>query len=186
MFLLFIFDNISRLLSNQLKKYSTIILLTIYALYCPNKQNLQVVLFMALSKNFQNRFIELTDDLDEKSKSKRAKIIGISNTTYSNAYNYGIIPKTSSLIRFLIGNTDIEHFEKSVNQVKFKERLLDLQKEKGISTVYELSESVHIHRNNIAQWNKSDCIPLIDDLIIVADFFKVSIDYLLGRTDDKM
>ena len=53
---------------------------------------------MAISKNFQNRFVELADELDEKSKSKRAKIIGISNTTYSNAYNYGIIPKTSSLI----------------------------------------------------------------------------------------
>ena len=44
---------------------------------------------MALSQNFQNRFVELADELDEKSKSKRAKIIGISNTTYSNAYNYG-------------------------------------------------------------------------------------------------
>ena len=135
MFLLFIFDNISRLLSNQLKKYSTIILLTIYALYCPNKQNLQVVLFMALSKNFQNRFIELTDDLDEKSKSKRAKIIGISNTTYSNAYNYGIIPKTSSLIRiadyfnisigFLIGNTETVTNEGNVeiNDINFTDNI---------------------------------------------------------------
>lgn len=150
---------------------------------------------MALSVNFQNRFIDLADDFEEKSKAKRAKIIGISNTTYSNAYNYGIIPKTSSLIRiadyfnisieYLIANTDDEHFEKSLCPVPFKERLFELQKEKGISTVYELSQRLHIHRNNIAQWNKLDCIPLIDDLIIVADFFKVSIDYLLGRTDDK-
>ncbi len=150
---------------------------------------------MALSINFQNRFIELTDELDEKSKSKRAKIIGVSNTTYSNAYNYGIIPKTSSLIQiadyfnisieYLIGNTDSERFEKSLRTVPFKERLIELQKSKNISTVYELSQRVHIHRNNIAQWNKLNCIPLIDDLIILADFFKVSIDYLLGRTDDR-
>ena len=150
---------------------------------------------MALSKNFQNRFIELADELDEKSKSKRAKIIGISNTTYSNAYNYGIIPKTSSLIRianyfnvsieYLISNTDDEHFEKSLHPISFKERLLELQKEKGISTVYELSQVIHIHRNNIAQWNKLDCIPIIDDVTIIADFFNVSIDYLLGRTDDR-
>lgn len=150
---------------------------------------------MAISKNFQKRFIDLTDDFDEKSKTKRAKIIGISNTTYSNAYNYGIIPKTSSLIRiadfynisveYLIGNTNNEHFEKSSTPVQFKERLLELQNEKGISTVYELSQRIHIHRNNIAQWYKLNCIPLIDDLIIIADFFKVSIDYLLGRTDDR-
>ena len=150
---------------------------------------------MALSINFQNRFTELADELQEKSKSKRAKIIGISNTTYSNAYNYGIIPKTSSLIRianyfdisieYLIGNTDNERFEKSLQPVNFKERLIELQNEKGISTVYELSQCIHIHRNNIAQWNKLNCIPLIDDLIIIADFFDVSIDYLLGRTDDR-
>lgn len=149
---------------------------------------------MALSINFQNRFVEFADELEEKSKSKRAKIIGISNTTYSNAYNYGIIPKTASLIRiadyfntsieFLIGNTDNDRFEKSSYKVQFKERLTELQKEKGIATVYELSQLIHIHRNNIAQWYKLDCIPLIDDLSIIADFFKVSVDYLLGRTDD--
>lgn len=85
---------------------------------------------MALSQNFQNRFVELADELDEKSKSKRAKIIGISNTTYSNAYNYGIIPKTSSLMRiadyfnisieYLIANTDDEHFEKSLHPLTSK------------------------------------------------------------------
>lgn len=149
---------------------------------------------MAISKIFQGRFTEFADELDEKNKSKRAKIIGISNTTYSNAYNYGIIPKTSSLIRiadyfnisveYLIGNTDDEHFEKSMHPAQFKERLLELQVTKGISTVYELSQRIHIHRNNIAQWNKLNCIPLVDDLIIIADFFNVSIDYLLGRTDD--
>ena len=150
---------------------------------------------MAISKNFQNRFVELADELDEKNKSKRAKIIGISNTTYSNAYNYGIIPKTSSLIiiadyfnisvEYLIGNTDNEHFEKSKHPIQFKERLIKLQKEKNSFTVYELSQRIHIHRNNIAQWIKLNCIPLIDDLIIVADFFDVSVDYLLGRTDDR-
>ncbi len=62
---------------------------------------------------------------------------------------------------------------------------MQLQKEKNISTVYELAKIVHIHRNNIAQWNKLNCIPLIDDIIIVADYFDVSIDYLLGRTDDR-
>ena len=151
---------------------------------------------MAISQQFQNRFIELSDELEDNSKSKRAKAIGISNTTYSNAYNHGIIPKTSSLIRiadyfnisaeYLIANTDDEHFEKSFHPVTFKERLLELQKEKGILTVYELSQRIHIHRNNIAQWNKLDCIPLIDDLMVIADFFNVSIDYLLGRTDDNM
>lgn len=150
---------------------------------------------MAISENFKNRFIELADSLDEKSKSKRAKIIGISNTTYYNAYNYGIVPKSSSLIRiadffnisveYLIAATADEYFNKSSHPTPFKERLRQLQKESRISTVYDLSQKTHIHRNNIAQWNKLDCIPLINDLEILSDFFNVSIDYLLGRTDDR-
>ncbi len=91
---------------------------------------------MSLSKEFQERFIELADNIEETGKSQRAKIIGISNTTYSNAYNYGIVPKTSSLMRiadyfnisveYLIANTDDEHFEKSAHPKQFKERLLEL------------------------------------------------------------
>ncbi len=150
---------------------------------------------MAISKKFQDRFVELTNEMIEKGKSKRAKIIGISNTTYSNAYNYGIIPKTPSLIKiadffnisieYLIANTEDEYFKKSLQPSTFKMRLNELQKTKGILTVYELSKQIHIHRNNIAQWINLNCLPLIDDLEIIADFFKVSIDYLLGRTDDR-
>lgn len=68
--------------------------MTIKALYCLINTKKEMVLFMAISKKFQDRFVELTNEMIEKGKSKRAKIIGISNTTYSNAYNYGIIPKT--------------------------------------------------------------------------------------------
>ena len=150
---------------------------------------------MAASKIFQKRFIELANELDDKNQAKRAETIGISNTTYSNAYNYGIIPKTRALIRiadyfdisieYLVGNTDDERFDKTNNPTPFKDRLKELQMDKGITTVYELSQLLHIHRNNIAQWNKLDCIPLLDDIMVIADFFNVSIDYLLGRTDDK-
>ena len=88
-------------------------------------------------------------------------------------------------VEYLIANTDDEHFEKSAHPKQFKERLLELQKANNISTVYELSQELHIHRNNIAQWNHLDCIPLINDLMIIADHFDISIDYLLGRTDDR-
>lgn len=150
---------------------------------------------MSISREFQIKFIELVDELNEKNRTQRANIIGISNTTYSNAYNYGIMPKTSSLIRiadyfnvsveFLIGNTDNDYFKRAQVPKTFNERLEELRVAKGINSVYALSQSIHIHRNNIAQWIKLDCIPLIDDVVIIADFFDVSIDYLLGRTDDE-
>lgn len=150
---------------------------------------------MSISKEFQQRFIDLADEIEEKSKAKRAELMGISNTTYSNAYNYGIVPKITSLIRiadyfdisvdYLAGISDNERYFKAACGKRFAERLEELRAEKGISTVYELSMRSHIHRNNIAQWLKNDYFPLLDDLILLANLFDVSLDYLLGRTDEK-
>ncbi len=148
---------------------------------------------MAISIEFQERFIDLTNDIDEKSKEKKADTVGINHTTFSRAYNYGIIPKTPTLIHiadyfnisieYLLAYTDDEYFEKSKQPKSFLERLEELRTEHGIKTIYELSQAVLIHRNNIAQWYKINCLPLIDDLATIARYFEVSIDYLLGRTD---
>lgn len=150
---------------------------------------------MAISQNFQERFIDLANDIDFKSKEKKAEIIGINHTTFSRAYNYGIVPKTPSLIciadyfkisvDYLIAITDDEYFEKSKQPKTFLERLEELRIENDIKTRYELAQEILIHRNNIAQWYKLNCLPLIDDLVIIAKYFDVSVDYLLGRTDNR-
>ena len=150
---------------------------------------------MAISKVFQDRFIELVNDLEIKTKTEIASTIGITYSTFSKIYNYGIFPTVPILIRiadffnvsieYLIGNTDKETFFRSVNHKTFQERLYELRIEKNIPTIYKLAELIHIHRNNIAQWNNHNSIPLIEDVEIIADYFKVSIDYLLGRTDDR-
>lgn len=150
---------------------------------------------MAISKEFQKRFIELTNDIDVKSKDKKAEVIGINRSTFSNAFNYGIVPKTPSLIRiadyfnisvdYLIANTNEDYFDRSTHPKNFFVRLEELRIEHNIKTRYELAQKLLIHRNNIAQWYKLDCLPLIDDLIIIASYFNVSVDYLLGRTDDR-
>ncbi|HIB3686273.1 helix-turn-helix domain-containing protein [Enterococcus faecalis] len=55
-----------------------------------------------------------------------------------------------------------------------------LCKNSGIS-VYQLEEYLGFGRNTIYQWNKRT--PGIDKIESVADYFQVSTDYLLGRTD---
>ncbi len=150
---------------------------------------------MAISKEFQERFIDLVSDLEIKTKTEIASTIGITYATFSKIYNYGIFPTVPILVRiadffnvsieYLIGNTENDNFIKSDNPKKFKERLYELRIERNITTIYKLSELIHIHRNNIAQWNNHNSIPLIDDIELIADYFKVSIDYLLGRTDDR-
>ena len=50
----------------------------------------------------------------------------------------------------------------------------------GIS-INELEEQVGLKKNVIYSWNKS--VPNISNVLKVANFFNVSIDYLLGRDD---
>ncbi|GHV17990.1 hypothetical protein FACS189425_05520 [Clostridia bacterium] len=50
------------------------------------------------------------------------------------------------------------------------------------TTIAEVEREVGLANGSIRRWDNS--IPSADKLGIVADFFRVSVDYLLGRTDD--
>ncbi|EPH97654.1 DNA-binding helix-turn-helix protein [Enterococcus faecalis 13-SD-W-01] len=60
------------------------------------------------------------------------------------------------------------------------DRLKSLCDSQGIS-VNDLEEKLGIGRNSLYSWKKN--IPKGTNLIKVADYFSVSTDYLLGRTD---
>ncbi len=70
------------------------------------------------------------------------------------------------------GNIDMNAFD----------RLKNLCDEQGIS-VNILEERLSIGKNSLYSWKKN--IPKGSNLIKVADYFDVSTDYLLGRTDKK-
>lgn len=61
------------------------------------------------------------------------------------------------------------------------ERVKMLADKRKISIV-ELEEKLNFSKNSLYAWKKSK--PSIDKLNAVADYFHVSTDYLLGRTDD--
>lgn len=62
------------------------------------------------------------------------------------------------------------------------ERIKKLAKDRDVS-IYQLEEEINIGRNTIYQWNKRT--PSSDKLEAVANYFNVSVDYLLGRTEKK-
>lgn len=68
----------------------------------------------------------------------------------------------------------------------FSDRLATLRKNKKLSQE-ELAKKLNIDRTSIVHYenNNSGRIPRPDTLEQIADFFGVSIDYLLDRTDDK-
>lgn len=66
----------------------------------------------------------------------------------------------------------------------FSERLKRLRMEKGI-TQKELADRLHISRSTIAGYESLGKEPDGEKLCALADFFGVSVDYLLGGTDSR-
>ncbi len=148
---------------------------------------------MSVFVDFQNRINELVSELDIK-RSDLPTIIGIDYSSFSNALNYGIIPKPKILIKiadyldvsipYLLARTDDDFFEKSESNINFYTRFQELVDENKI-TRYKVSKDCHFSNNYISRWFNKKYLPSFELLDIIADYFKVSIDYLLGRTDIK-
>ncbi len=67
----------------------------------------------------------------------------------------------------------------------FKNRLKKLRKEKNI-TQKDLADILGYSRSTIAKYESGQRLPSNNFLIDVADYFEVSLDYMLGRTDIKL
>ena len=65
-----------------------------------------------------------------------------------------------------------------------KIRLKELREKKGITQV-RLAIELGTNQNNISRYESGEREADYDTLIKIADFFNVSIDYLLYRTDKK-
>lgn len=62
-------------------------------------------------------------------------------------------------------------------------RLKELRKSKGISQL-KLALDLSTNQNTISRYENGEREPGIRELIMIADYFGVSLDYLLERTDD--
>jgi transcriptional regulator with XRE-family HTH domain len=47
------------------------------------------------------------------------------------------------------------------------------------------SELIGLNRNALARYERGEQIPKADTLGMIADYYSVSADYILGRTDEK-
>lgn len=65
----------------------------------------------------------------------------------------------------------------------FSERLKELRTSKGL-TMEQLAKEIDSTRGTISNFENKNKKPSLDMLIKLADYFDVSIDYLVGRTDD--
>lgn len=64
----------------------------------------------------------------------------------------------------------------------FAQRLKAIMKEKGV-TQQHLAEQLHMTRQAVSMYLKGQTLPAIDKLLTITDYFDVSADYLIGKTD---
>lgn len=65
----------------------------------------------------------------------------------------------------------------------FAKRLKELRKAKGL-TLEQLGNDIGTTRATLSNFENEKKKPSLDMVIKIADYFQVSIDYLVGRTDD--
>lgn len=146
-----------------------------------------------ISEKFQNRIKQIIDDQDCDRKDF-PKFVGVSRDVIIRATKYGIIPSLKSLIKiadkvnlslpYLLGEIDVNEFYSSEHPTTFHDRLEQLANERG-EKYSAISNKMPFAYNSIYEWKRTGCLPSLEYLRALAEHFKVSIDYLLGRTDDR-
>jgi len=146
-----------------------------------------------ISAEFQNRIQQIIDEQD-CNKKDFPKFVGVSKDVIIRATKYGIIPSLKSLIKiadkvnvsltYLLGETDNIEFYLSEKSTTFHIRLEQLANEKG-EKYSAISNKMPFAYNSIYEWKRTGCLPSLEYVKPLADYFNVSIDYLLGRTDDR-
>lgn len=65
-------------------------------------------------------------------------------------------------------------------KILIAERIRELMKEEGLNQV-KLADKIGVKQNTISAWLLEKKEPCITSLWLLADYFNVSIDYLIGR-----
>lgn len=61
-----------------------------------------------------------------------------------------------------------------------REKLRQLRKEKALSQA-EMANILNVHQTAVSQWEQGRTTPDMQTLIKIADYFQVTVDYLLGQ-----
>ncbi len=144
-----------------------------------------------ISPEFQARLSELIDEL-EVTKIEFARRVPVSEAVITRAVIYGIVPSLKILVRiadflnvslpYLLGESDDAAFYPAEPQVGFHARLDGLAKESNVK-YSQIAHKMPFSKNFFYEWQRVKTLPSLDYLRALAEYFDVSVDYLLGRTD---
>lgn len=144
--------------------------------------------------NLTTRYEELRLDCELK-QGDIANILDVKRNTYSkweNCINDMPLDKSNELanyyqtsLDYLLGLSHERNFIPNNNKINYKilaERLLRLRKENKL-TQEELSDKLGFLQRTYAYYESGDRIPTTLKLLVIAQFYKISFDYLVGKSD---
>jgi transcriptional regulator with XRE-family HTH domain len=73
---------------------------------------------------------------------------------------------------------------KPADRIKLAERLKELREERGLSR-QQLGDALNLSPTAIAGYEQGYRVPKLGNMQDLASFFTVSLEYLIGKTDDK-
>lgn len=147
----------------------------------------------ATSATFQSRIKDAIEE-QELTKVQFAKAAGVDKGIIIKATVYQIVPRTKSIIKiadylqvpimYLFDEEYDADFLPAKNPTNFYDRLEQLSQEKGVK-YSTISHKLSCAPNAINEWFRTNSLPSLDYLIELAGYFDVSVDYLVGRTDER-
>ena len=66
---------------------------------------------------------------------------------------------------------------------KFKDKIKELRRDRNISQ-QQLANDLKVSKQAVSKWEKGYSLPDIASIEIIATYFGVTTDYLLGRSDE--
>ncbi len=67
-------------------------------------------------------------------------------------------------------------------EILVAERIRELMKEQGLNQV-QLASKIGVKQNTVSAWLLKKKEPCIHSLWAIADYFQISVDYLIGRSE---
>lgn len=145
--------------------------------------------------NLMTRYEELRLD-SEKKQGEIAEILGVKANTYSkweNCINDMNLEKSNALanyyrtsLDYLLGLSNTREpslVRYNVDYQILARRIRKLRLERHLTQDY-LSRKLGFPQTTYTQYENGKTIPTTLKLLVIAQYYHVSIDYLVGRTDD--
>lgn len=130
----------------------------------------------------------ILNDLNVTGFARRANLFPQTVSSWRKGNSY---PALASLIKiadlfncsldYLLGRAADEAYFPSLEKPTFFKRLNALISKSGF-TCYQISKMCKLNNGNFSSW-KEKTVPKPETLVKLADFFNVSLDYLIGRSD---